>query len=196
MSKQQFILSFTLVVSFFLSSVIAIQYYLHEKANRPFDTFDFQRFQQLLPNKEMKALLTSDKVLVINAWATWCAPCIQEIPQLNKLRYKKERNLFDDRTENIEFIAVSSEPDSIVYTAMKEETIPNFFWRTLNGNNELNGFIVRYGKEKGSFGTNQGIPVTIVIKGNKLFYSQIGFKKNTVSVLDSAIKVALLAPVK
>lgn len=196
MSKQKFIISFTLVVSIFLSSVIAIQYYLHEKANRPFDTFDFQRFQKLLPNKEIKAKLTSDKVLVINAWATWCAPCVREIPQLNQMAFKKERNLFDYMPQSIEFVAVSAEPDSVVYGAMKEEAIPNFFWRTLNGNNELNGFIVRYGKEKGRFGTNQGIPVTIVTRGNKLFYSQIGFKKNTVSVLDSAIKVALLAPVK
>ncbi|MBI3219285.1 MAG: TlpA family protein disulfide reductase [Bacteroidetes bacterium] len=27
----------------------------------------------------------SDKVLVINFWATWCAPCIKELPLLEKL---------------------------------------------------------------------------------------------------------------
>lgn len=26
------------------------------------------------------------KVLVLNFWATWCAPCIQEIPSLNKFQ--------------------------------------------------------------------------------------------------------------
>ncbi len=27
----------------------------------------------------------SDKVLVVNFWATWCAPCIKELPLLEKL---------------------------------------------------------------------------------------------------------------
>ncbi|MFN3236341.1 MAG: TlpA family protein disulfide reductase [Pseudomonadales bacterium] len=26
-----------------------------------------------------------DKVLIVNYWATWCAPCIKEIPELNEL---------------------------------------------------------------------------------------------------------------
>jgi cytochrome c biogenesis protein CcmG, thiol:disulfide interchange protein DsbE len=28
------------------------------------------------------------KVLVLNFWATWCAPCIQEIPSLNQFQKK------------------------------------------------------------------------------------------------------------
>lgn len=31
------------------------------------------------------------KVLVVNFWATWCAPCQQEMPQLNRL-YQKYRS--------------------------------------------------------------------------------------------------------
>ncbi len=27
----------------------------------------------------------SDKWVIVNYWATWCAPCIKEIPELNKL---------------------------------------------------------------------------------------------------------------
>lgn len=36
---------------------------------------------------ELKALMSgpSENVLVINFWATWCAPCIQELPMLEEL---------------------------------------------------------------------------------------------------------------
>lgn len=39
---------------------------------------DFQKILQA-PN---------DKVLVINFWATWCAPCIKELPLLEKLHHE------------------------------------------------------------------------------------------------------------
>lgn len=28
------------------------------------------------------------KVLIVNFWATWCAPCVEEIPELSKLQTK------------------------------------------------------------------------------------------------------------
>lgn len=43
------------------------------------------------------------KILVINIWATWCGPCIQEIPELNKLvAYYKNDN-------EVEFLAITDE---------------------------------------------------------------------------------------
>lgn len=35
-------------------------------------------FQKILSTK-------SDKILVVNFWATWCAPCIKELPLFEKL---------------------------------------------------------------------------------------------------------------
>jgi thiol-disulfide isomerase/thioredoxin len=38
--------------------------------------------------KDLQKLLTtqSDRIQVINFWATWCAPCVKEIPLFEKLR--------------------------------------------------------------------------------------------------------------
>ena len=37
----------------------------------------------------------SGKVTVINFWASWCSPCVEEIPALNALRQKMENKPFE-----------------------------------------------------------------------------------------------------
>ncbi len=44
---------------------------------------------------------TKRKVVLVNFWATWCPPCIAEMPSLEKLH--------NDYKDKIEFILVSSE---------------------------------------------------------------------------------------
>lgn len=46
--------------------------------------------------------LLEDEILVINLWATWCGPCIQEIPELNELVDKYQ-------DQNVRFLAFSDE---------------------------------------------------------------------------------------
>lgn len=49
---------------------------------------------------------TKDKVVLVNFWATWCAPCIAEMPSMHKL--------YDDYNNKIEFVFISGEPSKIV----------------------------------------------------------------------------------
>ena len=55
----------------------------------PFDTvqegalsievFDFENFQSLLHKK-------NDSIYIINFWATWCKPCVKELPGIEKIQ--------------------------------------------------------------------------------------------------------------
>ncbi len=61
----------------------------------------------LIDPEEEKIPFTAykDKVVFINFWATWCPPCIAEMPDINAL--------FNDisKEENIEFVMVSLDDD-------------------------------------------------------------------------------------
>ena len=45
----------------------------------------FGALQKILDSKE-------DKIQVINFWATWCAPCVKELPLLEKLNEQSDLN--------------------------------------------------------------------------------------------------------
>jgi len=48
--------------------------------------YDFKNFKPFLNQR-------NDTVYVINFWATWCTPCVKELPSFNKIQqaYKKEK---------------------------------------------------------------------------------------------------------
>jgi thiol-disulfide isomerase/thioredoxin len=46
------------------------------------------------------------KTVVLNLWATWCAPCVEELPSLLELQQK---------LPNIAVVAVSTDQDDTVY---------------------------------------------------------------------------------
>ena len=55
--------------------------------------------------KEISFSDFQDKVLLVNFWATWCAPCIKEMPSLDRLKKKINKN-FD-------VIAISVDRDCV-----------------------------------------------------------------------------------
>jgi thiol-disulfide isomerase/thioredoxin len=74
---------------------------------------DLQALQELLTP-------TKGKVLVINFWATWCPPCVAEMPEL--------ASFYNDYQSKISFLALSlDDPDEIngaVQKFVQEKQIP------------------------------------------------------------------------
>lgn len=50
---------------------------------RPVDVIKFADLDELIQNN-------SSDLMVVNFWATWCAPCVKELPQFEKLLTKYE----------------------------------------------------------------------------------------------------------
>ncbi len=57
------------------------------------EVYDFQGLQKYLDKKD-------DKTYVINFWATWCAPCIKELPYFEELNANYSE-------ENVEVVLIS-----------------------------------------------------------------------------------------
>jgi len=95
-------------------------------------------------NKKISLNDYKSNIVIINFWATWCAPCKEEMPHLNKLKYK-----FKD----IEII-----PINIADEELKKSKI---FFKELN----INNLEIFYGSglELSKEFKLRGIPTTIIV---------------------------------
>ena len=63
---------------------------------------------QSLAGQKISTQNLRGKIVLLNIWATWCGPCVQEIPQLNALK-----NQFLGDT-NVVFLALTDDPTAKV----------------------------------------------------------------------------------
>ena len=88
-------------------------------------------------NLDANISLTSEEYIVINLWATWCTPCIEEVGYLQKLNELNEfivvGLLVDDSEINaIEFIKeYNLTYENILSEEKVESFISQFFWSGL-----------------------------------------------------------------
>ena len=60
------------------------------------------------------------KIFLLNFWATWCPPCIKEIPELIKLRKKYINSI------EVFFISVDSNPKKMIPKFLKKNKFEDF----------------------------------------------------------------------
>lgn len=108
-----------------------------------------------LEGRRLKLADMKGKVVLINFWATWCGPCIQEMPFLRKLHEKyKEKGL------QIIAVSIDDDPREVRRFATK---------------NQLT-FLVAHSPTLGEQLKAQPIPTTLFIdKHGHLRYRKIGF---------------------
>ena len=115
------------------------------------------------------------KVVVLDFWATYCPPCLEEIPHLNELKNKYGADL------QIVGLHVGGEED--------QERVPEFVERL-----KIN-YALAYPEDALSnalMGTNRAIPQTFVFdRSGRLTKKIIGFDNFIKTDLDAAIEQAV-----
>ena len=131
---------------------------IYENGLKNYIKDDLKKFLFIKEKNKVKSLKTIDsqnnlveinterKILIINFWATWCAPCKKEMPSLNSLA----QNM---KYEDIQIITIASGRNS-------KEAIDAFF----DDNNLIN--LKKYRDPRGRVAVKYGVtalPTTVVI---------------------------------
>lgn len=105
-----------------------------DEMNRPAPNFTFLTLDDDL---EMSLADFKGKVVILNFWATWCAPCIAELPDLNRLQANYEDDglailTISDETPDVLKAFEENLPLKTVKGYLPEpETLPQPFRRTI-----------------------------------------------------------------
>jgi len=124
---------------------------LKTELQMPVKNYDWQLINA--DGKEINFEMTKGKVVLVNFWATWCPPCVAEMPSL--------QDLYNDYNEKVEFMFVAQDKVEKVsaFIAKKGYTLPVYYSRT----------------EAPKLLTSKSIPTTYVInKEGKIIVAETG----------------------
>ena len=110
-----------------------------------------------LDGKSVKISELKSKVLVINFWATWCGPCVKEMPSLQKLSSE-----YASRGLTVVGVNLDEDPADVLAPFLAKHEI------------KFQSFIDPAGDLANRFSVS-GLPLTLVLDGNrKLLLEQMG----------------------
>ncbi|MCP4050467.1 MAG: TlpA family protein disulfide reductase [bacterium] len=118
----------------------------------------FDLTAKTLDNKEIKFSDYKGKVLVIDFWASWCPPCVMEIPHFIELQ--KEYN-----DSNVQIIGISKDNSSATVKEFIKRT--NINYPVIMDMPELSDF----------FGSITSIPTTFILDKNaNIIEKAVGYR--------------------
>ncbi len=126
--------------------------------NVKFPVYDYNGIEPLL-NKD------DGKTYIINFWATWCKPCIEELPYFEKVNAEMKDN-------NVEVILVSLDMPSMWKSRLEPYVEKNYLKSkvVILDDPKQNDWIPKVSEEWGG-----GIPATLIYNKEKRGFYERGF---------------------
>jgi len=148
-----------------------------------FNKTDAQQIQKIKIKVLTDLTATSDSVLIINFWATFCKPCVEEIPDLIKLakKYKKEK-------ASLYLVSLDLEdyyPEKIKKFVAKKKYAAKIAWLDESNADYFCPLI--------DTSWSGAIPATLFIN-NKTGYKKFYEKQLSATEIEVALKAALRKP--
>ena len=135
------------------------------------NVFDFDRLEPYLNQK-------NDTLYVINFWATWCVPCIKELPHFEKLNQKYKGEKFKTILVSLDFPKMI---ESRLFPFIQKNKLQAEV--VLLNDPDANSWIEKVAKE-----WTGAIPATIIYKNEKRTFYEQSF---TEEELETEIKLHL-----
>jgi thiol-disulfide isomerase/thioredoxin len=115
------------------------------------------------PQLESRLKTLGDTTLLLNFWATWCKPCVQELPYFQALEKKYTGKKIKILLVSLDF---KTQLDSLVIPFVKNKNVRQEV--VLLADTDENTWISKVANE-----WDGAIPVTLLISGNKrLFHGE------------------------
>jgi thiol-disulfide isomerase/thioredoxin len=129
---------------------------LADTTELPFQVYSYEGLKPLLNRQD-------DKTYIVNFWATWCKPCLEEMPYFQK-------TFMEQKANNVELILVSLDMPSM----WEKRLVPYVKEKDLKGevvildDPKMNEWIPKIAENWGG-----GIPATLIYnKGKRAFYER------------------------
>jgi thiol-disulfide isomerase/thioredoxin len=132
-------------------------------------------------NKLMARVAHNDTTYILNFWASWCAPCVKELPQFEQLQQKYAGTKVKVLLVSFDF--PDSYPEKLTAYVEKKKITPEVVWFSETNANE---FIPKIANE-----WSGGLPGTMIVQGRskyRLFMEKVVTAEEISAIVDGLRK--------
>ena len=147
-------------LNIFILLFFILSFSCSDKSNKNIQVVDFDELYS-------KIDLSSDDTYVVNFWATWCSPCVKELPYFEEVNKQSE-------DKNTEVILVSLDFPSQIETKLKPYLKRNKIKSKviLLDDSKMNTWVPKVSEQ-----WDGGIPATLIVNSTNYNFYPKPFKK-------------------